>query len=55
MLGDSYASKGMENFMARIEDIYPGIFIHSIYVDQDLGKDREATFVSIIQCRAISH
>ncbi len=44
----------MENFMARIEDIYPGIFIHSIYVDQDLEKDREATFASIIQCRTIA-
>ncbi|KAF8348139.1 palmitoyl-protein thioesterase [Amanita rubescens] len=43
-MGDSYASKGMDNFMARIEDIHPGIFIHSIYVDQDLGKDKEATF-----------
>jgi hypothetical protein len=34
--------------MTRIEDTYPGIFIHSIYLDQDLKKDREATFVSII-------
>ena len=48
ILGDSYASPGIRDFMTRVEDIYPGIFIHSIYVDQDLKKDREASFVSMI-------
>ncbi|KAK2467819.1 hypothetical protein APHAL10511_000114 [Amanita phalloides] len=43
-LGDSYASPGMREFVSRIEDIYPGIFIHSVYINQDVEKDRRATF-----------
>ena len=29
-----------------IRDIYPGIFIHSVFIEQDQDKDRRAGFVS---------
>ena len=35
----------MLKFQSAIEDIHPGIFIHSVYVDPDTKKDRQATFV----------
>jgi len=42
--GDAYAAPGIQQFMSAVEGIYPGIFIHSIYMDQDLEKDKRATF-----------
>lgn len=35
----------MLEFMGLIKEIHPGMFIHSIYIDQDLGEDRKAGFV----------
>jgi hypothetical protein len=43
--GDSHSSPGMLQFASLITDIHPGIFIHSIYMDEDLDKDRKAGFV----------
>jgi len=43
-LGDSYASPGMLEFAELIQDVHPGIFVHSVYIDQDLRRDREAGF-----------
>ncbi|KAH0589286.1 hypothetical protein H2248_005048 [Termitomyces sp. 'cryptogamus'] len=43
-LGDSHSSPGMLEFASRIEELHPGIFIHSVYVDEDLDKDRNAGF-----------
>ena len=45
-LGDSYASPGMLEFMQRIKDIHPGIFIHSVRLSEDLEQDQKAGFVS---------
>lgn len=44
-LGDSHSSPGMLEFKAMIRHIHPGIFIHSIYLEEDLEKDRQAGFV----------
>jgi len=44
-LGDSYNSSGILEFQSAIEEMHPGIFIHSIYVDPDSKKDMQATFV----------
>lgn len=43
-LGDSHSSPGMLDFSSMIRDIYPGIFIHSIFIEQDQDKDRRAGF-----------
>ena len=44
-LGDSYASPGMLEFMQLIKDMHPGIYIHSVYLREDLEEDRRAGFV----------
>ncbi|PBK63616.1 palmitoyl-protein thioesterase [Armillaria solidipes] len=43
-LGDSYSSPGMTQFASLIEDIHPGIFVHSIYIDEVQDNDRKAGF-----------
>ncbi|KAJ7647520.1 palmitoyl-protein thioesterase [Roridomyces roridus] len=43
-LGDSATSKGMLEFAQEIRGVHPGIFIHSVYLDEDLDKDRRAGF-----------
>ena len=48
-LGDSYASPGMLQFMQLIKDVHPGMFIHSVRLDEDLEKDQKAGFVSRFQ------
>lgn len=45
--GDSYNSTGMAQFQELVKDIHPGIFVHSVYIDEDLDNDRRAGFVSI--------
>ena len=44
-LGDSHASPGMLEFQQAIKQIHPGIFIHSIYIHDDLEADRNAAIV----------
>jgi palmitoyl-protein thioesterase len=41
-LGDTYDSEGMQNIASLINETYPGTFIHSIYLDEDPSKDRNA-------------
>ncbi|KAI9463364.1 alpha/beta-hydrolase [Russula earlei] len=43
-LGDSYDSPGILKFQSSIEEMYPGIFIHSVYIDPDSKEDRRATY-----------
>jgi len=43
-LGDSATSPGMLRFADEIKTVHPGIFIHSIYIDEDLEKDKRAGF-----------
>jgi palmitoyl-protein thioesterase len=35
----------MLEFMELIKEIHPGIFIHSVFILEDLNKDKEAGFV----------
>jgi palmitoyl-protein thioesterase len=46
-LGDTYASPGMDRFQNEIKEMHPGIFIHSIFIDEDPNADQRASFVSI--------
>ncbi|KAG2043508.1 palmitoyl-protein thioesterase [Suillus americanus] len=43
-MGDTYASPGMDNFQSEVKEMYPGIFIHSIFIDEDPNADQRATF-----------
>ncbi|KAJ3713399.1 palmitoyl-protein thioesterase [Lentinula raphanica] len=43
-LGDSYASPGMLEFVSMIKNVHPGIFVHSVYIEEELDKDRQAGF-----------
>ncbi|KAI8975883.1 alpha/beta-hydrolase [Trametes punicea] len=43
-MGDSYASPGMLEFMSRVRQMHPGIFIHSVYLDENLEEDERAGF-----------
>jgi len=43
--GDSYDSPGILKFQSAVEEIHPGIYIHSIYVDPDSKSDQQATIV----------
>ena len=47
-LGDSYASPGMLEFVQLIKEMHPGIFVHSVYIDEDLEADQKAGFVSLL-------
>jgi palmitoyl-protein thioesterase len=46
-MGDTYASPGIDRFQSEIKEMHPGIFIHSIFIDEDPNVDQRATFVSI--------
>jgi len=37
----------MLQFQDLIRDIHPGIFIHSVYIEQDLSADQKATYVCL--------
>ncbi|KAH9956956.1 alpha/beta-hydrolase [Lactifluus volemus] len=42
-LGDQYDAPGILKFQSHIEEMYPGIFIHSVYIDPDSKADQRAT------------
>ncbi|OCH91780.1 alpha/beta-hydrolase [Obba rivulosa] len=43
-MGDSYGSPGMLQFMDVVRKMHHGIFVHSIYLDEDLKEDEKAGF-----------
>ena len=43
-LGDTYAGKGLAQIAEKINTTYPGTFVHSIYMDKDPSRDRNAGF-----------
>ena len=47
-LGDTYMSPGMVQFQNEVKKMHPGIFVHSVYIDQDAKADQRAGFVSIV-------
>lgn len=51
--GDSHASPGMVEFGKGIAEIRPGIFIHSVYVEEEQDQDRRASFVRSMLSRAL--
>lgn len=53
-LGDSYASPAMLEFMNLIKKVHPDIFIHSIYLDENLEEDRKAGWVRSIDTNAFA-
>jgi palmitoyl-protein thioesterase len=44
-LGDTYDSNGMSWVADIINETYPGTFIHSVYLNEDSIKDRNAGFL----------
>lgn len=47
-LGDSAHSEGMDNFVDLIKGIHPGIFVHSVYINENQDEDKKAGFVSTL-------
>lgn len=43
--GDSHSSPGMLEFSSLIKELHPNIYIHSVFVEENLEADREAGFV----------
>jgi hypothetical protein len=43
--GDSYDSSGILKIKSHVEEMHPGIFIHSVYIDPDSKEDQRATYV----------
>ncbi|KAG2150414.1 Alpha/Beta hydrolase protein [Suillus clintonianus] len=43
-LGDTYASPGMVRFENEVKEMHPGVFVHSIFIDEDPNVDQRATF-----------
>ncbi|KAF9227294.1 palmitoyl-protein thioesterase [Gyrodon lividus] len=43
-LGDTYASPGMVQFQGEVKKMHPGIFVHSVFIDQDAQVDQRAGF-----------
>jgi len=43
-MGDSHGSRGIVEFGELIEKIHPGIFVYSVYIEEDQEQDRQATF-----------
>ncbi|KAH9929619.1 alpha/beta-hydrolase [Epithele typhae] len=43
-LGDSYTSPGMLEFIQLMKDEHPGLFVHSVHLDEDLEADQKAGF-----------
>ncbi|KAG1753003.1 Alpha/Beta hydrolase protein [Suillus lakei] len=48
-MGDTYASPGMDRFQSEVKEMHPGIFVHSIFIDEDADADQRAGFV-VRQC-----
>jgi hypothetical protein len=44
-LGDNYQGKGLADIAALINSTYPGTFVHSIYLDESPGEDRNKGFI----------
>jgi palmitoyl-protein thioesterase len=44
-LGDNYQGKGLADIAELINNTYPGTFVHSIYLDESPGEDRNKGFI----------
>ena len=43
--GQSYASPEILEFAELVRDVHPGLFVHSVYLDEDLDADLRNSFV----------
>lgn len=43
-LGDTYSSSGIQHVKQLIEDSYPGIFVHSVFLDKDPAEGQKQSF-----------
>ncbi|KAA1472797.1 alpha/beta-hydrolase [Dentipellis sp. KUC8613] len=43
-MGDSHSSAGMVQFQDKIKEIHPGIFVHSVYIEEASEADQRAGF-----------
>jgi len=44
-MGDSAHSVAMLEFARLCQGVHPGMFVHSIYIDENIDKDHRAGFV----------
>ncbi|KAJ7188495.1 palmitoyl-protein thioesterase [Mycena filopes] len=44
-LGDSAYAEGMLQFAEEVKNVHPNIFVHLVYIGEDLDQDRQAGFV----------
>ncbi len=42
-MGDFYSSEGIARHTKIIQDIFPGIFVHSIYINEDESNDQRSS------------
>ena len=47
-----YNAPGILEFIGLIEDMHEGIFVHSIYLDENPKEDQNACFVRDLHCVA---
>ncbi|KAH9945688.1 alpha/beta-hydrolase [Amylocystis lapponica] len=43
-MGDSYGSPGILQFISLIKDMHPGLFVHSVYLNENIEDDQKAGF-----------
>lgn len=58
LIGDTYISAGMTEFIQLIKGIHPGIFVHSVYLNQDPQEDQKAGWVRmphVLPERVVTH
>ncbi|KAF8520395.1 alpha/beta-hydrolase [Hysterangium stoloniferum] len=48
-LGDSYSSSGMLEIMDIVRKAHPSIFIHSVYIEEDIEADQKAGWIGNLQ------
>jgi palmitoyl-protein thioesterase len=44
-LGDNYQGQGLADIAELINATYPGTFVHSVYLDESSGEDRNKGFI----------
>ncbi|KAL7274686.1 hypothetical protein RUND412_002408 [Rhizina undulata] len=47
-LGDTYDSDGIRSVVELAQEMYPGTYVHPIYIDADLSADRSASFFGLV-------
>lgn len=47
-LGDTYDSEGITSVGELANETNPGTFVHSVYLDEDPGSDRSASFFGLV-------